>query len=41
VTLPRGVALALRVIDGSRNPVSGVTVHVLPSRQGGFSAPER
>ncbi|HEV8432718.1 MAG TPA: carboxypeptidase-like regulatory domain-containing protein [Thermoanaerobaculia bacterium] len=40
VTLPRGVALAMHVIDGSRNPVSGATVHVSPSRQG-FGPTER
>jgi protocatechuate 3,4-dioxygenase beta subunit len=34
VTLPRGVPLALRVVDAARNPVSGVSVHVTPTRDG-------
>jgi protocatechuate 3,4-dioxygenase beta subunit len=38
VTLKRGVPLAMRVIDASRNAVPGVVVHVAPPREG-FSMP--
>jgi protocatechuate 3,4-dioxygenase beta subunit len=34
VTLTHGVPLAIRVIDGARNAVSGVNVHIEPSREG-------
>ncbi|HEY2090970.1 MAG TPA: carboxypeptidase regulatory-like domain-containing protein [Thermoanaerobaculia bacterium] len=34
VTLPRGVPLALRVIDGARIPVAGASLHVSRSRDG-------
>ncbi|HEX3580375.1 MAG TPA: carboxypeptidase regulatory-like domain-containing protein, partial [Thermoanaerobaculia bacterium] len=34
VTLTRGVPLAMRVIDGAKNPVSGVSVHVAPAQEG-------
>jgi protocatechuate 3,4-dioxygenase beta subunit len=40
VTLTRGVPLAMRVVDGAKNPVAGVNVHVSPTAEGMFATRE-